>query len=94
MEDTIKVVVNRCFGGFGLSEEAMRRYCAESGNADAVDFDLERTDPLLVKIVEEMGSKADGWAAQLRVVEIPADVDWEIDEYDGREHIAEKHRTW
>jgi hypothetical protein len=28
------------------------------------------------------------------VVEIPDGTDYEISEYDGNEHIAEKHRTW
>ena len=27
-------------------------------------------------------------------VEIPDDVEWQIEEYDGTEHISEKHRTW
>jgi len=30
----------------------------------------------------------------LKIVEIPDDVDWEINEDDGSEWIAEKHRTW
>ncbi len=30
----------------------------------------------------------------MQIVEIPDDVDWEVMEYDGMEHIAEKHRTW
>jgi hypothetical protein len=28
------------------------------------------------------------------VIEIPDDVEWIIVDYDGMEHIAEKHRTW
>jgi len=58
------------------------------------DHDIERNDPILVQVVEEMGDKSDGTCASLKIVEIPNDVDWEIAEYDGREHIAEKHRTW
>jgi len=27
-------------------------------------------------------------------VEVPDDVDWYVEEYDGLEHIAERHRTW
>jgi hypothetical protein len=30
----------------------------------------------------------------LEIVEIPDDVEYTIEEYDGLEHIAEKHRTW
>ena len=53
-----------------------------------------RSDPDLERVVEEMGDAANGKCAELRVVEIPDGTDWEIDEYDGSEHIAEKHRTW
>jgi hypothetical protein len=58
------------------------------------DRDVERDDPYLVKVVQQLGSKANGRHSDLKVVEIPADVDWIIEEYDGAEWIAEKHRTW
>lgn len=58
------------------------------------DDNIARDDPALVQVVEEMGVKADGRCAKLRVVEIPDDVEWEIDEYDGSESIDEKHRSW
>ena len=32
--------------------------------------------------------------AQLKIVEIPDDVKWIVEEYDGIELIAEVHRTW
>jgi hypothetical protein len=58
------------------------------------DHDIERSDPLLVETVLTLGEKANHWCSNLKIVTIPDDVDWEIHEYDGREHIAEKHRTW
>ena len=58
------------------------------------DRDLARDDPYLVAVVEELGERANGRHAELKVVEIPADVQWEIDEYDGLEWVAEKHRVW
>lgn len=54
----------------------------------------DRSDVKLIKVIEELGSSANGSCAKLRIVEIPDGVDYEIDEYDGNEHIAEKHRTW
>lgn len=57
-------------------------------------YDVERTDPRLVAAVEKLGPAASGMCADLAVVEIPESVGWEIDEYDGLEHIAERHRTW
>ena len=53
-----------------------------------------RADPDLIAVIEEMGKQADGYFAELKVVEIPDDVEWEIYEYDGDEWVAEKHRTW
>ena len=55
---------------------------------------IARNDPTLVKVVEELGESADGAHAKLKVVEIPDDVEWQIEEYDGLEWVAEKHRTW
>ena len=91
-----KIVINRCYGGFGLSEAAEKRYKELAGVTDPDWWyrDANRDDPYLVQVVEEMGEAAAGNFAELMVVEIPADVNWEINEYDGIEHIAEVHRTW
>lgn len=53
-----------------------------------------RTDPDLIKIIKLMGKNANGACADLKIIEIPNDIDWEIDEYDSIETIREKHRTW
>jgi hypothetical protein len=110
--ENVKVVINRDFGGFGLSDEAIRMYLTRtnqvweeevrqpSGMTKANDKlfwdgDINRSDPILVEIVETLKpKKASGQYASLKVVEIPGDVVWEIKEYDGMEHIAEVHRTW
>jgi hypothetical protein len=55
---------------------------------------IARNDPILIQVVEEMGDAANGRFAHLRVVEIPDDVQWKIQENDGLEWVAEKHRTW
>lgn len=57
-------------------------------------IDERRDWPLLVQCVEELGDKAAGRSATLKIVDIPDDVEYIIEEYDGLEHIAEKHRTW
>ena len=85
-----KIVINACFGGFGLSEKAV----SILGEGYAYEWDIQRDDPELVRVVEALGEEANGECAQLKVVEIPEDVAWEIKEYDGNEHVAEKHRTW
>lgn len=67
----------------------------EAWNEHFYDRDLTRDDPVLVSVVEDLGSeRASGALAQLKVVEVPDDVSWEIQEYDGTEWVAESHRTW
>ena len=56
--------------------------------------DIERNDPLLVQVVEELGEKVNSRYSLLSIVDIPDDIEWTIDEYDGSEWVAEKHRTW
>ena len=58
------------------------------------DRDIARDDHILIQVVEELGEKANDRYAELKIVEIPDDVEWQIDEYDGAEWVAEKHRTW
>jgi len=140
----MKIVINRCFGGYGLSHEAIMRYLdlkgitvyPEQGEGtwkfwtywlvkpegrfevkETEDFyamsmeerqahnqkysdetfeenNIERNDPVLIQVIEELGDAANGEHAELAIVEIPDDVEWEISEYDGSEHVAEKHRVW
>jgi len=117
----VKVVINKCFGGFGLSNEAYEwliskgvpvydyvQYQERNGRfvyKSDKDFKLfanywdnyfayNRADPLLVEVVQTLKKAASSSCAELVIIEVPNDVDWEIAEYDGMEHIAEKHRTW
>lgn len=55
---------------------------------------IERDDPALIQVVKEMGDAASGQFADLKIVQIPADVQYEIEDYDGMETVAEVHRTW
>jgi hypothetical protein len=45
-------------------------------------------------VVEALGDSASGDFAALKVVEIPDDVEWEIHDYDGKESVRERHRSW
>lgn len=115
----MKIVTNCCYGGFGLSEEAMLLFAkkkgfvlypehhdhslftsywtASKGTEGATHFNdnsISRNDLALIQVVEELGAKADGRSANLKITEIPDGVEWEIMEYDGLEWVAEQHRTW
>jgi len=89
----MKVAINACFGGFGLSPEAVSELKKLGGKEPGSD-ESERCDPLLIQVIEKMGKQAGGPCSNLRIVEVPDDVQWEISDYDGFEHIAERHRTW
>lgn len=90
----MKIVINTCFGGFGLSKEGLELYQSLSGG-DAMDvYNVNRDDAALVQVVETLGEKANGRHSQLKVVEVPDDVQCTIQEYDGNEWVAEVHRTW
>ena len=101
-----KIVYNRCYGGFSLSEEATERYGELLGKKvtkgekfcgfqvylfDGERFysgDLSRTDPLLIQVIEELGSeKASGLYAKLDIEELPSGCRYRITEYDGFESI-------
>ena len=76
-----KLVINTCFGGFGLSKQATEEYANRKDiklgrwnetwrfYEDMSDRSIDRDDPDLVEIVESLGAKANGWAAELKVVE-------------------------
>lgn len=55
---------------------------------------MDRSLNKLVSVVEEMGQKAGAYGTELKVVEIPDDVNWEIEEFDGQERIREVGRIW
>lgn len=107
----MKIVINRDYGGFGLSDEAHAFIAKRKGWTHAcsdynIDYwysepgkpvyssQLSRTDPDLVAAVETLGANANGRYADLKIVEVPDNVDWYIDEYDGLEEVCEKHRSW
>jgi hypothetical protein len=118
----MKVVINRCYGGFGLSEEGVKRYAEIKGitlystkekgfvhystmpanseeelNKNYWSYRyIQRNDPALVQVVEELGKKAGDGFAELEIIDIPFDSDkgWHIEEYDGMESIHEDHQTW
>lgn len=80
----MKVVINRCWGGFGLSEDA----CKYLGLEHSYSF-ISRDDPRLVECVETLGSeKASGICARLVIVEIPDGINYGIEEHDGIETIV------
>ena len=90
----MKIVINACYGGFSLSDRGLARYNELTGHNQTYYYDIQRDDPHLVQVIEELGFWSGGYYSKLKIVEIPDDVDWQIQEYDGNEWVAEKHRIW
>jgi hypothetical protein len=98
-----KILVNTRYGGFNLSDAVKDQYKALTANIPRgkhwyIDMDVRRDDPILIQIVESIGLEAaSGYLSKLAFIEIPDDVPedgWTIQDYDGVEWVAEKHRTW
>ena len=95
-----KVVINRCYGGFSISLAAKTMYMDLTKDHPKprnfyCNSDIARDDPHLIAVIEEMGTQAaSGQYSKLKIITIPDDVQWTVQEYDGVEWIAEKHRTW
>lgn len=128
----MKVILNKCFGGFGLSKDAYELYAEKKGievyeyyqdyekgfdyfkkggyglckfyfvkdfgeeiklndeeyNKYCLNLTSEnRTDKTLIEVVEELGEKASNGFSNLKIVEIPDNNFYKIDEYDGVETI-------
>jgi len=53
-----------------------------------------RRHPDVVACVETLGKAAFGYFSNLKIVDVPDDVEWELKSCNGIEWIAEKHRVW
>ena len=91
-----KIVINACHGGFGLSSEAESKYKELAGITDPNFYSrrIPRDDEHLIAVVELMGAEASNKYSDMKIVDVPDDVNWYVEEDDGKEWVAERHRTW
>ena len=85
-----KIVSNACHGGFSLSEKAIKRYWELKGETYPEhwwDRSIDRADPILVRVVEELGESASGGFAELKIRALVKGTLYRIDEYDGFEQV-------
>ena len=85
-----KIAYNTCYGGFGLSRKAELLYRELTGmkEDDYLDvYDIPRHDQTLIKVIETLGSEANGSYANIaiRTINSPA---YRIKEYDGIEKVV------
>jgi len=52
------------------------------------DRDLDRADPALIQVIEELGDNANGFCADLAIRDVPSGARYRIDEYDGNERVV------
>lgn len=109
-----KIVINVDKFFYNLSSIVLTRYC-ELANIEYVEnrdwrkYHIERTDPILVQVVENLSYEDQGGRydtielerdderrySYLDVIEIPDDLDWVI--YltkDGSEYVCERNTIW
>jgi len=99
----MKVVINSNYGGFSIGEKVYEKLGFKwdgYGYPDNDDFGIKndnykayRSDKRLIEALESL-PKEDWGNEDLKIVEIPDGIEFEIDEYDGWESIHEKHRSW
>ena len=94
---TIDIVICCSHFGFKLQPSTIEAYCKQKAIPGIGHIehclninDIKRDDPLLVTLVRTMEKDN----KRLKVVTIPADIDWRINDYDGAEWVEESHRVW
>jgi len=97
----MKVVYNAYYGGYTISSKALTRLAELKGvPTDDQEFIDEwergdcRHDLDLIKVIEELGEKANGYLAKLVLEEIPDGASYEICEYDGKESVEPPRMSW
>ncbi len=134
----MKVILNKCYGGFDVSYLGYKRYAEKIGIKEIFAYKFKgkeyvkvngvaneifivyfikdlgesfssyeldnyssfklvldenrRQDPILIEVVEELGDEASGLFGNLKVVEVPDELDnnYVIDEYDGFESLHQR----
>jgi hypothetical protein len=101
----MKIAINKCWGGFSVSEEVFKGLGKEWDGYGYLDneafgivhanYDQWRAEPTLIAAIEKVGvEKASGSLAKIRLVDIPDGIEFEINDYDGMESIHEVHSVW
>ena len=80
-----RVVINTCYGGYGLSKEAYE-YMGMEWDGYGYAFESDRGNSKLIKCVEALGLKASGACAALEIVDTHTS-NYAIVEFDGSESI-------
>jgi hypothetical protein len=56
--------------------------------------DKLRKDKDFITVVKKLKKKVNSYYSKIKIVTIPDDMEWTIEDYDGIETLHEKHRSW
>lgn len=101
----MKVAINKCWGGFSLSEEVYKELgikwdtygflSNEDLGIKSENYNSYRSNKKLIKAIEKIGAdKSSGNLSRIVIVEIPNGIKFTIEDYDGMESIHEVHKSW
>lgn len=81
--------------GEGYQKSRHMNALCKDGRVYAFDENVEyRTDPILVGVIERLGAEASASPSLLVVREIPDDIKPQMEHWEARECVGEKHRRW
>ena len=85
----MKVLLNKCYGGYGFSKEFVTHLIKNDIVSNFKDIHyISRHNPRVIKEAIAFGlDKASGICAELEIREIPDGANYHIHEYDGMECI-------
>lgn len=78
----MKIIINTCYGGFGINSEWCAKNCEKTCNEDC------RKCEKLIHAIEKKEKTVNNEFSKLTIVEIPDEVtDYKIQNYDGDESL-------
>jgi hypothetical protein len=92
-EETIEVLYNDAYGGYGLSDKAKKMFEERKTNED---FEDDRDTPLILQIFHELGIEFSDKFCQVKSEKIPKKYKgfYKISEYDGKEEVYIDYYTY
>ena len=95
-ENTFKVVYNNRYGGFGMSQRGLDEYNRRTIQNISYAAIIDRSDPILIELVESMGKDVNDEHSMLAIKEFPIKyksfLKWH--EYDGNELVQIDYDTY
>lgn len=98
-----RIVIHPHYGGFKLTDLMKSELAIALPDVHPIDIEHGhynretrvmdwswRAHPVVLAAVERDLAHA----PHLKIIEVPAGVAWDVENYDGKEWVAEKHRTW